>query len=103
MKVIKMFERVGSFASNKDIAKEIRTYEIMPTLEKKEEVIIDFEKVDGATQSFVHALISEAMRKFGAKILLQQISFKSCNEKIQAIVTIVTEYMQAGLEDAKRL
>ena len=101
MTIVKMFERIGSFASNKDIAKEIRTNEIIPTLERKEEVIIDFEGVDGATQSFVHALISEAMQKFGAGILLHQLSFKSCNEKVQAIITIVTEYMQAGLEERK--
>ena len=95
---INMFEALGSFASNKDIAKRIRMREIMPNLEKGNKIVIDFERVDGATQSFVHALISESIRKFGAEVL-DKISFKNCNEKIKAIITIVTDYMQAGTAD----
>lgn len=95
---IKMFEIVGPFASNKDLAKKIRTNVLLPTLEQQEEIIIDFEKVDGATQSFIHALISEAMRKYGVDVFFDKVVFKSCNEKIRTIVTIVTDYMQAGLE-----
>lgn len=93
-----MFDKIGSFAGNKDVARDIRTKIIIPTLEKNEGVVLDFEKVDGATQSFIHALISDVMRKFGTEVL-EKISFKSCNENIQAMITIVTEYMQAGLED----
>lgn len=99
MTVIKMFDMVGTFASNKDIAKKIRTTMIIPALEKREAIIIDFENVDGATQSFIHALISEGMRIVGVSPFLSNVTFKACNEKIQAIVTIVTGYMQAGLEE----
>ena len=96
--IIKMFDIVGSFASNKDAARNIRTREIIPALNNNETIVIDFDKVSGATQSFIHALISDVMRKFGVNVL-DKISFKSCNENIQAIITIVTEYMQAGLEN----
>lgn len=99
MKLINMFQRVGTFASNKDIAKDLRVNFILPALENKEELIIDFQGVEGATQSFIHALISEALRQFGPDIVLEKISFKSCNEKIRAIITIVTDYMQAGMEE----
>lgn len=59
---IKLFKKVGSFAEDKDIAKEIRINEVMPFLDK-EEVTFDFLNVDGATQSFIHALISDLIRK----------------------------------------
>lgn len=94
---ISMFQKTGSFAGNKDVARDIRVNEIMPTLEKNQEVIIDFSQVDGATQSFIHALISDAMREFGVEVL-GKIIFRSCNQTVQNIINIVTEYMQAGLE-----
>lgn len=93
MTEIKLFEKVGSFAENKDIAKEIRLKKIAPALEKGQEVVINFEKVDGATQSFVHALISDLIRKYGNEIL-DRIKFKSCSETVQKIITIVIDYMQ---------
>jgi L-lactate permease len=101
MIVINMFDSVGSFASNKDVAKEIRTNVLLPKLAKKEDIIIDFDKVEGATQSFVHALISEAIRKYGVDTFLNLVCFKSCNQTIQSIITIVTDYMQAGLDERR--
>ena len=96
MKNIAIFQRAGSFAENKDVAREIRIQEIIPTLDKNEEVILDFKKVDAATQSFIHALISEILRKYGNDVL-DRIAFKSCNEKVQKIIEIVVDYMQEGL------
>ena len=96
MKSISIFEHAGAFAENKDVAREIRIQEIIPTLEKNEEVILDFEKVDAATQSFIHALISDILRKYGNDAL-DRIAFKSCNEKVQKIIGIVVDYMQEGL------
>lgn len=93
MKTINLFEKIGSFAENKDIARELRVSEIIPALEKGEEVILNFENVDAATQSFIHALISDLIRKYGNEIL-EKIKFKSCNEKVQKIIIIVTDYMQ---------
>lgn len=96
--IIKMFEKVGVFAANKDVARELRVGFIVPALENKKTVTVDFEKVEGATQSFIHALISDVIRKFGMAAL-DQVIFKSCNENIQEIVSIVFRYMQAGLEE----
>ena len=92
-RIIKIFERAGEFAENKDVAKDIRLQEIIPALEKKEEVVLDFEKVGAATQSFIHALISDLLRHYGDDVL-DQITFKSCNETIQKIINIVVDYMQ---------
>ena len=93
MKEIKIFDYTGDFAENKDIAREIRIKQIIPILEQKDKVIIDFEKVRSTTQSFIHALISDVIRKRGAGAL-NNIYFKNCNDIIKKIIEIVTEYMQ---------
>jgi hypothetical protein len=93
MKQIDILKRAGAFAENKDIAKNIRIEEIMPALSNNEEVILNFKGVDAATQSFIHALISDVIRKHGGEIL-DKISFKSCNETIRKIINIVVDYMQ---------
>lgn len=96
MKIIKIFERVGEFAENKDVARDIREREILPTLQTGENITLDFSNVIGATQSFIHALISEAFRTHGNAVL-DRILFKECNETIQKIVIIVSEYMQESI------
>ena len=96
MKSIPIFERAGAFAENKDVARDIRIREIIPALDKNEEVVLDFLKVDAVTQSFIHALISDILRKYGSDSL-DRIAFKSCNENVQKIISIVVDYMQEGL------
>ena len=96
MKNIPIFERAGAFAENKDVAREIRLLEMIPVLDKNEEVVLDFEKVDAVTQSFIHALISDILRKYGNDVL-DRIAFKSCNETVAKIINIVVDYMQEGL------
>lgn len=95
MKHIGIFDRTGAFAEDKDVARDLRVRVIIPALERNEEVILDFERVDAATQSFIHALISDLLRKYGSDAL-ERISFKSCNETIKTIITIVVDYMQDG-------
>jgi len=95
MKTILLFEKTGAFAENKDIAREIRVNEILPALDRGEEIVLDFEKIEAATQSFVHALISDAIRKFGGEAL-ERISFRSCAVTVKKIIGIVTDYMQEG-------
>ncbi|MCX6707664.1 MAG: STAS-like domain-containing protein [Candidatus Woesearchaeota archaeon] len=93
MKEILLLKKVGSFAENKDFAREIRIKEILPALENNEEIILDFKGIDSATQSFVHALISDVIRKYGVEAL-DKIYFKNCNETIKKIINIVSDYMQ---------
>lgn len=93
MKMIKLLPTVGSFAENKDKARDIRLNKIIPALEKDEEIILDFEGIESATQSFIHALISDLIRKYGVEVL-DKISFKNCNETIKKIINIVVDYMQ---------
>jgi len=95
MKQILIFDKAGAFAENKDVAKTIRVSEIVPALDRGEEVVLDFERVDAATQSFIHALISDIFRKFGNDVL-DRVAFKSCNDTVKKIINIVTDYMQEG-------
>jgi len=93
MREIKIFGRTGAFAGNKDIAREIRLKEILPYINDKNEIILNFKGVESATQSFIHALISDVIRQKGIKVL-DRLYFKDCNITIQKIIGIVTEYMQ---------
>ena len=90
---IKLLQLVGSFAENKDAAREIRLSQIIPALDKNEEVILNFEGIDSTTQSFIHALISDLIRKYGNDVL-DRAYFKSCSEIVQKIINIVVAYVQ---------
>jgi hypothetical protein len=93
---IKLQEIVGKFAENKDLARDIRQNKIIPALQKNQPVILDFSGIEVATQSFIHALISDLIRQRGQKVL-DQVSFKSCGQTVRQIIEIVVEYMQEGL------
>jgi hypothetical protein len=94
--IVKIFNLTGDFAENKDIAKEVRIKKIIPVLEKSKEITVDFDKVQLATQSFIHALLSEPIREFGIEII-DSIIFKNCNDNIKAIIRVVVDYMQDSL------
>ncbi len=93
MKEIKMFPLVGSFGENKDKARDIRMEEVLPVIEDNRDVAIDFKDVGSVTQSFIHALISDILRKYGPEVL-DHIFFRNCNENVKKIISIVVEYMQ---------
>jgi hypothetical protein len=95
MKRIDVFAHAGAFAENKDVARDLRVKEILPALERNEDVVLDFKQVDAVTQSFIHALISDLLRKRGSDVL-DHVEFKSCNETVKKIITIVADYMQEG-------
>lgn len=96
-KIIKLLKIVGNFAENKDLAKKLRTEIIIPALQNDSEVILDFDKVDGATQSFIHALISEPIRKYKS-IAFEKLLYKNTNKDIQEIISIVYRYLQESLD-----
>ena len=90
---IHIAELAGTFAENKDVAREIRLDKIAPALEQNKQIILDFSGVTGATQSFIHALISDPIRTYGDDIF-DLLLFRGCNPVVQEVVTIVAEYMQ---------
>jgi len=92
-KEIEILKRAGEFAENKDIAKNIRTKEIIPSLKAGENIILNFYGVHSATQSFIHALLSDVIRQQTIEVL-DKIEFKNCNDVLKRIIRIVTDYMQ---------
>jgi hypothetical protein len=94
MRVIRLKKLVGSFAEDKDKARDIRIKIINPILKDKKNIILDFKGIDGATQSFIHALISELIREEGPEVI-DMLSFRNCNENVKKVINIVVEYMQA--------
>lgn len=93
MVTIELLQYTGTFAENKDIARNVRQEKIIPAIEKGEDLTLDFSGVSSATQSFIHALISDLIRRYGADVL-DRISFKNCNETVKKIISIVVDYMQ---------
>lgn len=97
MKTINVAAVTGSFAEDKDAARELRTKQLVPALKKGERVSVDFRGVDLATQSFVHALISDAIRSLGPDVL-DRVTFAHCKGEIRSLISIVAEYSQEVIE-----
>lgn len=94
-----MHTLVGSFAENKDIAKKIRVEQIMPELSRGNEIEIDFDSVDGSTQSFIHALLSDPIREY-RDVAFDNLIFKNANDDIRAVISVVYRYMQESLSSS---
>jgi len=92
-KILKIRKYAGDFAENKDIAKKLRIEKIMPALSKHNEVVLDFDRVSGATQSFIHALISDPIREL-QDAAFDNLFYKNANDDIREIISIVYRYMQ---------
>lgn len=90
---ISILQRAGSFAENKDVARSIRVELIEPTIRQGNEVTLDFDGVDLATQSFIHALLSEVIRVDHGSAL-DLLRFSHCNQSIQNLIEIVSTYSQ---------
>ena len=50
-----------------------------------------------ATQSFVHALIGEALKRYGAKAL-DRIEFRNCSRQLKSLIPLVVDYSLGGFE-----
>jgi hypothetical protein len=85
-------------AEEKEVARQIREEVIKPALREGEEVVIDFDKTDITTQSFIHALLADPICRFGEKAL-DLIVFKNYSEQIKQIITTVIEYTFMAIEE----
>lgn len=90
---VSISQHAGAFAEDKDTARRLRQERVEPSLEKGEKVTLDFSGVDLATQSFIHALLCDIIRKGGSKVL-DRLVFKGCNASIRSLVRTVSEYSQ---------
>jgi hypothetical protein len=70
----------------------------MPELEKKNKVVLNFDKIDRASQSFIHSLISDPIRQYGDNVLDIMV-FKNCNDKVRGMIKIVLGYLQDAIDN----
>ena len=90
-----------SIAESKDEAADLREKRILPALAKGEVIELDFDAVGIATQSFMHALISEAIRRHGDRAF-ELLAFKNCSDDVKQIVLTVFEYTLLASETSSR-
>jgi hypothetical protein len=86
---------VNGFAENKDQATQLRLSKILPAVSDGDKVVLDFSAVKYATQSFIHALIGEALQKYGEQAL-NQIEFRNCSEAVRSVIELVVDYSLGG-------
>lgn len=88
----------SGFAEDKEAAKDIRVNKILPALERGEPVVLDFGRVSYATQSFIHALIGEPLRKYQQQAL-EHLEFKNCSPQLKSLVELVVDYSLGGFAE----
>ncbi len=98
MNTLLIEDLAGSFAENKDIAARLREKNILPALAEGKCIHLDFNGVSLSTQSFVHALISEALRQNGEQAL-ELLEFSGCNDAIRGIIETVVQYVLETVAD----
>ena len=82
-------------AEDKDAARQLRMERILPALERGDVVEMDFSDVSLATQSYIHALISEAVWRYG-DAALKLLRFAGCNEDVKQVILAVVRYTSAA-------
>ncbi|MCI0491155.1 MAG: STAS-like domain-containing protein [Blastocatellia bacterium] len=95
VKVIELQPGIAGFVEDKDLARLIRIGELLPALEQGENIVLDFRQVKYATQSFIHALLGEALYKYREE-LLDRIEFKNCTPQLQSVIELVVDYSLGG-------
>ncbi|HWZ45358.1 MAG TPA: STAS-like domain-containing protein [Candidatus Saccharimonadales bacterium] len=93
--VVKLQAGAEGFAEDKDAAKMIRVETLLPALEDDKRVILDFSNVKYSTQSFVHALLGEALQRFG-EAALSSLEFRRCTPQLKSLVQLVVDYSLGG-------
>jgi uncharacterized protein DUF4325 len=96
--IIEIPSGAAGFAEDKEQARQLRISRILPALEKNEKVVLDFKSVRNATQSYIHALIGQALRRFGESAL-DLVDFKNCSPSIRSVIELVVDYSLGGFLD----
>jgi hypothetical protein len=91
---------VKGFAENKDEARAHRLSTILPALTNGNRVVLDFAAVRYATQSYIHALIGEALKKFGEQAL-ELIEFRNCSPQVRSAIELVVDYSLGGFAEKR--
>ena len=92
---VKLTAGIAGFAEDKEYARNLRREKILPALQRGGDITLDFGLVKYATQSFVHALIGEALKKYGEAVL-DRIEFQNCTPQLQSVIELVVDYSLGG-------
>ncbi len=88
----------SGFAEDKEAAKDIRINKILPALHRGDPVVLDFRQVTFATQSYIHALIGEPLRRY-QETALERLEFKNCSPQLKSLVRLVVDYSLGGFAE----
>ena len=83
------------FTDDKDEARRIREKLVIPTLESGQHLVLDFCMVRSSTQSFVHALLGEALQRF-RESALDRMQFSGCTPLMKGLIQLVVDYSLGG-------
>jgi len=95
---IRIESGVNGFAENKDQAKQLRLSQILPAVSEGDQIVLDFYAVKYATQSFVHALIGEALQTYGERAL-DLMEFRHCSDAVRSVIELVVDYSLGGFAE----
>jgi hypothetical protein len=87
----------GDFAEDKDAAADLRERLIRNALAGGQRVVLDFKGVRVATQSFIHALLSDVLRREGEAVL-DRLVFQGCTKSVKGIIETVVQYSLESIE-----
>ncbi len=86
---------IDGFMEDKEVAKNLRRVQIIPALEQGEVVVLDFSGIKYVTQSFAHALIYEALKRYPDDAL-DRLEFRNCSQPVKSIIELVVDYSFDG-------
>lgn len=93
--IIRIEPGTNGLAEDKDQARELRLSAVLPALEQHQKVILDFSRVGFATQSFIHALIGEALQRHKTEAL-DLLEFRHCSAPVRSVIELVVDYSLGG-------
>jgi hypothetical protein len=88
----------NGFAENKDAARAVRLSTVLPAITSGHAVVLDFRGVRYATQSYVHALIGQALQKYGERAL-DYMEFRNCSPQVKSVIELVVDYSLGGFAE----
>jgi hypothetical protein len=88
----------NGFAGDKDAARAVRLSKVLPAVISGHAVVLDFHGVRYATQSYVHALIGEALQKYGERAL-DYMEFRNCSPQVKSVIELVVDYSLGGFAE----
>jgi hypothetical protein len=80
-----------TIAEDKDAARAAREGILLPAVRSGKSVTIDFGQTEAATQSFIHALIAQAIQELGEEAL-NLMRFSNCSHDVQELIITVVDY-----------